>query len=143
VLVQTIAPDARAIAYASRHDSDGFLAGELQRREALSYPPFSHLIRIVCSAERAQPARAAAVAMREAFTAQARRARPSDQGPAGQATVLGPASLFRLRGREREVLVIKAADRRAAVLAAGEAVRQVAGGREHQGVNFSVDVDPQ
>ena len=52
VLVQTIAPEARAIAHAARHDSDGFLAGELQRREALRYPPFSHLIRVVCSAER-------------------------------------------------------------------------------------------
>ena len=29
VLVQTLAPDARAIAFASRHDSDGFLADEL------------------------------------------------------------------------------------------------------------------
>ena len=33
-----------------RHDSDGFLAEELRRREALRYPPFSHLIRIVTSA---------------------------------------------------------------------------------------------
>src|SRR6185312_15195095 len=29
VLVQTIAPEARAIRYAAAHDSDGFLAGEL------------------------------------------------------------------------------------------------------------------
>ena len=32
VLVQTIAPEARAIVHAARHDSDGFLAGELERR---------------------------------------------------------------------------------------------------------------
>ena len=50
VLVQSIAPEARAIVHAARHDSDGFLAGELERREALRYPPFSHLIRIVCAA---------------------------------------------------------------------------------------------
>ena len=50
VLVQSIAPEARSIEHAARHDSDGFLAGELQRREALRYPPFSHLIRIVCAA---------------------------------------------------------------------------------------------
>ncbi len=36
VLVQTIAPDARAIVHAARHDSDGFLAEELARREALA-----------------------------------------------------------------------------------------------------------
>ncbi len=140
VLVQTIAPDARAIEHAARHDSDGFQAGELQRREALSYPPFSHLIRVVCSAERSDRARAAAAAVRERFAAYQRDA-GSDR--AGAASVLGPASLFRLRGREREVLVVKAAERRGAVQAVGGAVRDVSGGREHQGVNFSVDVDPQ
>jgi primosomal protein N' (replication factor Y) len=140
VLVQTIAPDARAIVHAARHDSDGFQTGELQRREALSYPPFSHLIRVVCSAERADRARAAAAAVRERFAAHQRDA---ESAGASAATVLGPASLFRLRGREREVLVIKAAERRGAVHAVGEAVRDVSGGREHQGVNFSVDVDPQ
>ncbi len=63
VLVQTIAPDARAIVHAATHDSDGFLAGELERREALRYPPFSHLIRIVCSAPEAPRAQAAASAV--------------------------------------------------------------------------------
>ena len=48
VLVQTIAPEARSILHAARHDSDGFLTGELERRRALRYPPFSHLVRIVC-----------------------------------------------------------------------------------------------
>ena len=64
-------------------------------------------------------------------------------GLAHSAAVLGPAVLFRLRDRERRVLVVKAAERRAAVQAVGEAVRAVAGGRVHPGVNFSVDVDPQ
>ena len=55
VLVQTIAPDAPSLAFAARHDSEGFLAGELARREALRYPPFSTLIRVVCSS--AEPGR--------------------------------------------------------------------------------------
>jgi len=41
------------------------------------------------------------------------------------------------------VLVVKAAERRRAVHAVGEAVQRVAAAREHAGVNFSVDVDPQ
>jgi primosomal protein N' len=57
--------------------------------------------------------------------------------------LLGPASLFRLRGRARRVLVVKAAARRPAVAAVGEAVQLVASARAHAGVNFSVDVDPQ
>jgi primosomal protein N' (replication factor Y) len=134
VLVQSIAPEARAIEHAARHDSDGFLAGELQRREALRYPPFSHLIRIVCSAVDPAPARAAADALRERL-----RIVP----PGLDANVLGPADLFRLRGRERQVLVVKASERRPAVHTVGEAVRQVAAAREHAGVSFSVDVDPQ
>ena len=51
VLVQTSAPDAPAIAAAARHDARGFLAGELERRRSLGYPPFADLIRVVCSAE--------------------------------------------------------------------------------------------
>ncbi len=132
VLVQTIAPEARAIVHASRHDSDGFLAGELERREALRYPPFSHLIRIVCSAVESPPARAAATALAE---------RLNDS--LGTTAVLGPAALFRLRGQERQVLVLKASERRPSVRAAGEAVRRVAEDRAHRGVSFSVDVDPQ
>jgi primosomal protein N' (replication factor Y) len=139
VLVQTIAPDARAITHAARHDSDGFLAGELQRRRALDYPPFSHLIRIVCSAVEAEPARTAATALRQ----QLRGSLAGGGAVAAAPVVLGPASLFRLRGRERQVLVVKAAERRAAVAAVGEAVEQVAGARTHTGVSFSVDVDPQ
>ena len=46
VLVQTLAPDAPAIEAAARHDTPGFLAGELERRRALRYPPFSHLVRV-------------------------------------------------------------------------------------------------
>jgi primosomal protein N' (replication factor Y) (superfamily II helicase) len=140
VLVQTIAPEARAILHAAQHDSDGFLAGELQRREALSYPPFSHLIRVVCSAEASARARAAASAVRERLTV---RGDGVEASIGAEASVLGPASLFRLRGREREVLVVKAAKRRAAVRAVGEAVGHVAAEPERRGVNFSVDVDPQ
>jgi primosomal protein N' (replication factor Y) len=51
VVAQALDPAARALAYAARHDSEGFLAAELERREALGYPPFAHLIRIICSSE--------------------------------------------------------------------------------------------
>ena len=51
VLVQTASPDAPAILAAAQHDTEGFVTGELGRREALRYPPFSDLIRIVFLAE--------------------------------------------------------------------------------------------
>jgi primosomal protein N' (replication factor Y) len=153
VIVQTIAPEARPIRYAARHDSTGFLAEELQRRRALGYPPFGHLIRIVLGAEQAPAARSAAQAVRERLLAALApptagrpacvgAGAPSGDGDAG-ARLLGPAALFRLRGRERQVLVVKAGCRGEAVAATGEAVAGVAADRRHAGVTFSVDVDPQ
>jgi primosomal protein N' (replication factor Y) len=141
VLVQTIAPDARAIVHASHHDSDGFLAGELERRRALAYPPFSHLIRIVCSSPQDAPARAAAQGLRSELAR--RLTPPAGTGSPEASAVLGPATLFRLRGRERQMLVVKATERRASVRAAGAAVQALAAARSHPGVSFSVDVDPQ
>ena len=131
VLVQAIAPEARAIVHAARHDSEGFLAGELQRRAALRYPPFAHLIRIVCASPEAARAQAAASAVRAQLDGLER------------CSVLGPAALFRLRGRERRMLLVKATDRGAVVGGVGAAVQSVASAKEHSGVSFSVDVDPQ
>ena len=129
VLVQTLAPGARAIALAAQHDSDGFLAGELERRRALGYPPFRSLIRVVCSAPAAVDAVSGAAALRA-------RIDPPD------ATVLGPAPLFALRGRARSQLVVKAGEREGAIDAVGSAVEEFARGREGRGVSVSVDVDP-
>ena len=51
VIVQTLVPDAPAITLAARHDADELPAtASWRRREALRYPPFSTLIRVVCSA---------------------------------------------------------------------------------------------
>jgi primosomal protein N' (replication factor Y) len=130
VLVQTLAPTARSITFAARHDSDGFLAEELTRRQALGYPPYASLIRVVCFSAEAAEAVAVASALRDHI----------DGAPA---VVLGPAPLFRLRGRARSQLVIKAADRAPAIAAVGAAVERVAAGAAARGVSVSVDVDPQ
>ncbi|MDO8184572.1 primosomal protein N' [Conexibacter sp. JD483] len=130
VLVQTLAPEERAIVAAAEHDSDGFVAGELQRRELLRYPPFASLIRVVCSAEQLSDAHAAADAVARLIDA-----------PGAQ--VLGPAPLFRLRGRERSQLVVKATQRRAAVQSVAAAVDAVARTAIGRRVSLSADVDPQ
>ncbi|HEX2086954.1 MAG TPA: primosomal protein N' [Solirubrobacteraceae bacterium] len=132
VLVQTMAPDAPSILAAAHHDADGFLAGELERRRALRYPPFSSLVRIVCSSTQPGAADAAAEAVRDRL----------DLVPGA---VLGPAPLFRLRGRERAQLVLKTPpERRAeAIEHVGAAVEMAAAAKEHRAASFSVDVDPQ
>jgi primosomal protein N' (replication factor Y) (superfamily II helicase) len=131
--VQTTSPEAEAIATAARHDSEGFLAGELARRRALRYPPFADLVRVVASAEEGDPARAAG-----------ERIAAGIRGAVGEATeVLGPAPLFRLRGRDRWQVVVKTAERPAAVRATGAAVEAAARDRALRAVTLSVDVDPQ
>jgi primosomal protein N' (replication factor Y) len=126
VLVQTIDPTASAIAHAARHDSDGFLAEELERRRFLRYPPFSTLIRVVCSSEAPGAAHLAATDIQARLP-----------------TSLGPAPLFRLRNRERSQVVLKAAERRSAIDQVDAAVREVSAAKAHKAVAFSVDVDPQ
>jgi primosomal protein N' (replication factor Y) len=126
VLVQTLTPEARSIVAAARHDSEGFLRGELERRRALRYPPHGDLVRIVCSSELAGAALVAASELRARIDL-----------PSGE--LLGPAPLFRLRGRERAQIVVKAADRARALVAIGEAVARPLG----RDVAVSVDVDPQ
>jgi primosomal protein N' (replication factor Y) len=130
VLVQTLDPEAPSIQAAARHDADGFLKEELERRRALRYPPFADLIRVVCSAEDGEPARAAA----------GRIAAALPDSPATER--LGPAPLFRLRGRERVQIVLKTTERAAAVAATGAAVEAAARERAFRAVSFSVDVDP-
>jgi len=130
VLVQTLAPEARSIAFAAHHDSDGFIADELIRREALRYPPYASLIRIVCAAADGAAAHA---------TARDLHARVQAPG----ATVLGPAPLFRLRDRERSQIVIKATDRAAAIATVSAAVDERARAASARRVSVSVDVDPQ
>jgi primosomal protein N' (replication factor Y) len=130
VLVQTLAPTARPIVHASTHDADGFLSDELARRKALAYPPFASLIRIVCGAGSPGDAHAIAAELRAAVAV------PT-------ATVLGPAPLFKLRGKARSQLVIKAEHRAPAVRAVGRAVDRIAKAARRRGVSVSVDVDPQ
>ena len=133
VLVQSIAPEARSIVHAAAHDSDGFLAGELERRRALDISALFELDPrgLLCRALRQRTYRGYG-ALRERLA-----------GCGG--SILGPAGLFRLRGRERQVLVVKAPpeQRSQTIGLIGAAVQQTADSRAHSGVNFSVDVDPQ
>jgi primosomal protein N' (replication factor Y) len=136
-------PAARPITLAARHDSETFVRGELRRRNALSYPPFATLIRVICAAVDRDAAHAAATALRDRIAA-ADTARTALNGDAvGRVAVLGPAPLFMLRGKARYQLVVKAADRIAAITAVRDAVDGASVDRRHREVALSIDVDPQ
>jgi primosomal protein N' (replication factor Y) len=130
VIVQALEPQARALTHAAAHDASGFLADELPRREVFAYPPYGHLIRVVCSSERPGLEHEAATAIRQLIDA------------AG-VPVLGPAPLFRRQARHRAQLVVRSREREPAIAAVRSAVEAVAGDRAHGAVAFAVDVDPQ
>jgi primosomal protein N' (replication factor Y) len=60
----------------------------------------------------------------------------------GGAVPMGPAPRFRVRGRERRQIVIKAPDRAAAVAAIRETVHAAARAGRLREIRISVDVDP-
>jgi primosomal protein N' (replication factor Y) len=132
VIVQTYQPDSRPIALAARHAVEEFLAGELERRRELGYPPFRHLLRIVVSGPDAQGPNAVLGELR----AELERA-------GGEAELLGPAPLLRLRGRHRAQLLAKTGSPRPLATLAGRLLSAAAPAMRKDGLTASVDVDPQ
>ncbi len=128
VIVQTFQPESRAVRHAARHDVEGFLAGELERRQALGYPPFRHLVRILVSGPEADDT-----------------VRALEELKAGLAgfDLLGPAPLLRLRGRHRAQLVGKTDHPRALASRAAALLAAAAPAMRRAGLTVVVDVDPQ
>jgi len=128
VLVQTFQPDSRAVSYAARHDVRGFLDTELERRRALGYPPYRHLVRIVVTGP---------------DLADAMRALEELKAGLGEVELLGPAPLLRLRGRHRAQLVGKTDKPRALATRAAALLSAAAVPMRRAGLSAVVDVDPQ
>jgi primosomal protein N' (replication factor Y) (superfamily II helicase) len=128
VLVQTFQPESRAVEHAARHDVAGFLTGELERRRALGYPPFRHLVRVLVSG----PEQADAIRALEELKA----GLPDFE-------LLGPAPLLRLRGRHRAQLVGKTDHPRALASRAAALLAAATPAMRRAGLTAVVDVDPQ
>jgi primosomal protein N' (replication factor Y) len=128
VLVQTFQPESRAVEHAARHDVAGFLAGELERRRALGYPPFRHLVRVLVSGPE---------------LADATRALEELKAGLPEFELLGPAPLLRLRGRQRAQLVGKTDRPRALASRAAALLAAAAPAMRRAGLAVVVDVDPQ
>ena len=127
VLVQTFQPDARAIGLAARHDVPRFLAEELERRRALGYPPFRHLVRIVVSGPEPDTPLQALTELKAGL--------PVD--------LLGPAPLLRLRGKFRAQLVAKTDQPRRVAAQASRLLSAAAPAMRRAGLSVVVDVHPQ
>jgi primosomal protein N' (replication factor Y) len=130
VLVQTFQPESRAVALAARQDVEGFLAGELERRRELGYPPYRHLVRILVSGPEREDAMRALTELADGLA-----------GAAGE--LLGPAALFRVRGRHRAQLVAKTDRPREVASRAGRLLAAAARAMREADLSAVVDVDPQ
>ena len=130
VLVQTFQPDSRAIVHAARHDAEGFLADELERRRELGYPPFRHLVRVVA----AGPDPDGPLRLLQEL-------RGDLEGP--DVDLLGPAPILRLRGRYRAQLVAKAERPRPFASRAARLLGAATPAMRRDGLSAVVDVDPQ
>jgi primosomal protein N' (replication factor Y) len=128
VIVQTFQPDARPIRYAARHDVSGFLDEELERRRALGYPPFRHLVRIVVAGRDADAPLTALAELKERL---------------GSSELAGPAPLLRLRGRHRAQLIGKTDEPRRLASRVGHLLAAAAPAMRRAGLTAVVDVDPQ
>jgi primosomal protein N' (replication factor Y) (superfamily II helicase) len=128
VIVQTFQPDSRPVTYAARHDVPRFLAEEVERRRELGYPPHRHLVRIVVSGPTLAPVLKVLEELRDGI---------------GDAELLGPAALLRLRGRERAQLVAKTDRPRAIATQAARLLSAAAPAMRRAGLAAVVDVDPQ
>jgi len=130
VLVQTFQPESRAVALAARHEVEAFLAGELERRRELGYPPFRHIVRVLVSGPDREDAMQAGAELAEGL-----------QGIPGD--LLGPAALFRLRGRYRAQLVVKTSSPREVASRVARLLAAAAPAMRSADLSAVVDVDPQ
>jgi primosomal protein N' (replication factor Y) len=133
VLVQTLAPTARPIVDAARHDAAGFLTGELERRRALRYPPYASLARVELTGVDEGRTEAAAADLAAALA----------PGLPPGVELLGPAPSWRRRGRHRRRLLLKGEGRGELADAIRDPLEAAARNRALRGITVAVDLDPQ
>jgi len=132
VVIQTSSPEQACIRFALRHDYPAFARHELAHREALGYPPFGRLARLIVEGTRSPACERRCAALAERLRSAAADADVEVLGPA-------PAPLSRIRGRYRHHVMLK--ERTPGDL--HRVLRACRGDlRSQGGVQVIVDVDP-
>jgi len=134
VLVQTFSPDHPAIRAAVRHDYAAFARQELPIREALEYPPFAEMIRVIV--------RGPVDRMAQEFTGDlAARFKRDMKQLTGPNRLLGPAPapIAKLRGLHRYHLQLQTSDGAALRAIIRQVITEVP---RPPDVQWIADVDP-
>jgi primosomal protein N' (replication factor Y) len=134
VLVQTFSPEHPAIEAAIRHDFDRFATVELPIREALGYPPFAGMVRLVVRGPVEEAAFAFATQIGERLT-------EAFEAVQLQARILGPAAapISKLRGLFRFHVQCQSADTPALHQAVRDVTTEL---KPPDEIQWIVDVDP-
>ena len=130
VIIQTYNPQAAAIQFARRHDTDGFAETEMQLREQMNFPPFCHMAVITSRSEQEDVAALAMETLHKRLIA--------NLPPSAQISEPLPAPLPKAYGQFRYQCTLKAP--RARILA-DICSREIAGMNCGDGVTISLDID--
>ena len=127
-IVQSYNPDHYAVMTALHQDYAAFFAEEIKRREALFYPPFCRLVKLIIQSETEAAGKQKAVALTEKF-----RAAFSGE----QHKIIGPfaPAITKFRGVYRTAILIKTAD----LLLVRRFLR---GENLHTDKTVTIDIDP-
>jgi primosomal protein N' (replication factor Y) len=133
VLVQTFLPDNETIHLAARADLDTFYRKELEVRKALSFPPFTRLIRLVFRARSALKSRSAATGFAQSL--------PDAAQEESGVEVLGPVEcpLSVIAGNHRNHIIFRSNNFRNLHALVRRALQRF---QVPAGVYVEVDVDP-
>ncbi|MHB8159633.1 MAG: replication restart helicase PriA [Thermoleophilia bacterium] len=132
VVIQTWNADIECIRMAAEQALDEFYAAELVRRRRLAYPPFVHLVNIICLSRQSGKSSKAV----EHLKGKLEPALTSER-------LLGPADLFRLKGWSRSHVLLKTDSVERTLAAIKPVIEHYREPYGNRGVRIVVDVDPQ
>ena len=131
VIIQTYAPSHYAITTASKHDYEGFYEEEIKSRKELSFPPFTHIIRLGLRARNENSVIKAAEDLKDFLLCKKMK----------DIEIIGPAPspISRIRGYFRWNVLIKGKNRSIMCEVLRKALEDY---KKPYGVLIAIDVDP-
>jgi primosomal protein N' (replication factor Y) len=137
VFIQTYRPEHYSVRFAKHHDFLGFFHDEGQQRQAMLYPPYTRLARLVLDSSQLERVQAASQWIKTVLQG----CLPDSR----RLTLLGPAEapVAKIHNRYRWHILLKAASSRLLHHWLNAAFAAVDQERQHlRGVQLSVDIDP-
>lgn len=140
VIIQTYSPEDRAIVRAAKQDYPAFFWEEIFYRKQLSYPPFSHIIRVLLFHEQEERVIRAAHNLADNI----RLCLGSSSGEEGYYRLLGPAPavLTKLKNQFRWQVSVKGKRPEILRKIVHTGVKNFYKGSSCSGINLSIEMNP-